>query len=139
MPRIGSKALDVKVLTTHGTLRLSDYKGSWVILFSHLADFTPVCTNKFIGFQKIYPKLRELNTELLGLSIDSVYSQIAWIRNIKDKFGVDIEFPVHADLNKGVAQKYSMIMLEESSTETSRAAFVIDDKQVMRAVRTQYG
>lgn len=134
LPRIGSKAPDFEAQTTHGTLRLSDYKGNWVILFSHPADFTPVCTTEFVGFQKIYPKLRELNTELLGLSIDSVHSHIAWVRNIKEKFGVDIEFPVIADLNKEVAQKYGMIMPEESSTETSRAVFVIDDKQVVRAI-----
>ncbi|HEX6594753.1 MAG TPA: peroxiredoxin [Bacillota bacterium] len=134
LPRIGSPAPDFEATTTHGTLRLSDYKGSWVILFSHPADFTPVCTTEFVGFQKIYPQLRELNTELLGLSIDSVHSHIAWVRNIKENFDVDIEFPVIADLNKDVAEKYGMIMPEESSTETSRAVFVIDDKQIVRAI-----
>jgi len=134
LPRIGSKAPDFEVETTHGTIRLSDYKGSWVILFSHPADFTPVCTTEFIGFQKIYPQLRELNTELLGLSIDSVSSHISWVRNIKENFDVEIEFPVIADLNKEVAEKYGMIMPEDSSTETSRAVFVIDDKQIVRAI-----
>src|SRR5699024_12421920 len=120
--------------TAHVTLRLSDYKGSCVILFSHPADFTPVSTIEFVDFHKIYPQLSELNTELLGLSIDSVHSHIAWVRNIKENFDVDIEFPVIADLNKDVAEKYGMIMPEESSTETSRAVFVIDDKQIVRAI-----
>ena len=134
LPRIGSKAPQFEAVTTHGTLRLEDYKGNWLILFSHPADFTPVCTTEFIGFQEIYPELRKLNTELLGLSIDSVNSHIAWVRNIEEKFGVKIEFPVIADLNKDVAEKYGMIMPEESSTEASRAVFVIDDKQVIRAI-----
>src|SRR5699024_4065188 len=96
--------------------------------------YTPVCTTEFVGFQKIYPQLRELNTELLGLSIDSVHSHSAWVRSIKENFDVDIEFPVIADLNKDVAEKYGMIMPEESSTETSRAVFVLDDKQIVRAI-----
>lgn len=134
LPRIGSKAPDFEAVTTHGTIKLSDYKDSWLILFSHPADFTPVCTTEFVGFQKIYPQLREMNTELLGLSIDSVHSHIAWVRNIKKNFDVDIEFPVIADLDMNVAGKYGMIMPEESSTEASRAVFVIDDKQVVRAI-----
>lgn len=134
LPRIGSKAPQFEAVTTHGTLSLEDYKGSWVILFSHPADFTPVCTTEFVGFQEIYPQLREMNTELLGLSIDSVHSHIAWVRNIEQNFNVKIEFPVIADLNKDVASKYGMIMPEESSTEASRAVFVIDDKQVIRAI-----
>ncbi|TXL63648.1 peroxiredoxin [Cerasibacillus terrae] len=134
LPRIGSKAPDFEAVTTHGTIKLSDYKDSWLILFSHPTDFTPVCTTEFVGFQKIYPQLREMNTELLGLSIDSVHSHIAWVRNIKKNFDVDIEFPVIADLDMNVAGKYGMIMPEESSTEASRAVFVIDDKQVVRAI-----
>ena len=134
LPRIGSKAPDFEAVTTHGTIKLSDYKDSWLILFSHPADFTPVCTTEFVGFQKIYPQLREMNTELLGLSIDSVHSHIAWVRNIKKNFDVDIEFPVIADLDMNVAGKYGMIMPEESSTEASRAVFVINDKQVVRAI-----
>lgn len=134
LPRIGSMAPQFEAETSQGTIQLADYAGSWVILFSHPADFTPVCTSEFIGFQEIYPQLRELNTELLGLSVDSVSSHIAWIRNVKEKFGVELEFPIIADLNKEVAQKYGMIMPEESSTETSRAVFVIDDKQVIRAI-----
>lgn len=134
LPRIGDPAPQFDAVTTHGNLKLSDYKDSWVLLFSHPADFTPVCTSEFIAFQEIYPQLRELNTELLGLSVDSVSSHIAWVRNIKEKFGVTIEYPVIADLSTDVAQKYGMIMPNESSTEASRAVFIIDGKQVVRAI-----
>ncbi|MGA8941502.1 MAG: peroxiredoxin [Thermoactinomyces sp.] len=134
LPRIGSRAPQFEALTSQGTIRLSDYEGSWLVLFSHPADFTPVCTSEFIAFQKIYPELRKLNTELLGLSVDSVSSHISWIRNVKEKFGVKLEFPIIADLNKKVAQLYGMIMSDESTTETSRAVFVIDDRQVIRAI-----
>ncbi|MYL35226.1 peroxiredoxin [Pontibacillus yanchengensis] len=134
LPRIGSKAPDFEAVTTHGTINLNDYKGKWVLLFSHPSDFTPVCTTEFIGFQKIYKQLNELNTELLGLSVDSVNSHIAWVRNIEQNFGVKIEFPIIADLTQEVAQKYGMIMPGESSTEASRAVFVIDDQQIVRAI-----
>lgn len=134
LPRIGSPAPQFEIATTHGTLKLEDYKGSWLILFSHPADFTPVCTTEFLAFAEIYPKLREMNCELLGLSIDSVYSHIAWVRNIEKNFGKKIEFPIIADLNKEVATLYGMIMPGESKTETSRAVFIIDDKQIIRAI-----
>jgi len=87
LPRIGSPAPQFEAVTTHGVLKLEDFKGSWLVLFSHPADFTPVCTTEFIGFSEIHPKLREMNVELMGLSIDSVYSHIAWARNIEEKFG----------------------------------------------------
>lgn len=134
LPRLGEPAPQFEATTTHGTLRLEDYQGSWLIMFSHPADFTPVCTTEFMGFAKIYPELKKLNTELLGLSIDSVYSHIAWVRNIEEKMGVKIEFPIIADLDKQVATKYGMIMPGESKTETSRCVFVIDDKQKLRAM-----
>jgi peroxiredoxin (alkyl hydroperoxide reductase subunit C) len=134
LPRIGDPAPQFTADTTYGTLKLEDFKGSWLILFSHPADFTPVCTTEFIAFAEIHPELRKLNTELLGLSIDSVYSHIAWARNVKEKMGVEITFPIIADLNKDVAKLYGMINPGESKTETSRAVFVIDDKQVVRAI-----
>lgn len=134
LPRIGLPAPQFEAKTTHSVLKLEDYKGKSLILFSHLADFTPVCTTEFIGFQKMYPELREMNTELLGLSIDSVHSHIAWVRNIEEKFGVEIEFPVIADLTMDVAHKFGMIMPDESDTETSRAVFVMDLEQVVRAI-----
>jgi peroxiredoxin (alkyl hydroperoxide reductase subunit C) len=134
LPRIGDPAPQFTAETTFGTLALEDFRGSWLILFSHPADFTPVCTTEFIAFAEIHPQLRELNCELLGLSVDSVYSHIAWVRNVKEKMGVEITFPVIADLNKEVAMLYGMINPGESKTETSRAVFIIDDKQVVRAI-----
>ncbi|TCT20507.1 peroxiredoxin (alkyl hydroperoxide reductase subunit C) [Melghiribacillus thermohalophilus] len=134
LPRIGDPAPQFAVNTTHGPIKLEDYKGSWLVLFSHPADFTPVCTTEFVAFQEIYPQLKELNTELLGLSVDSVQSHIAWVRNIQEKLGVKVEFPVIADLNKEVATKYGMIHPGESTTETNRAVFVIDDNQIIKAI-----
>jgi uncharacterized protein with GYD domain len=90
LPRLGSPAPQFEAPTTHGTLRLSDFKGSWLILFSHPADFTPVCTTEFIAFSQIYEELQKRNTQLLGLSVDSVSSHIAWIRNVEEKMGVKI-------------------------------------------------
>ncbi len=134
LPRLGEPAPYFEAETTHGILRLSDYKGSWLLLFSHPADFTPVCTTEFIGFAGLYPKLQDMGCELLGLSIDSIFSHIAWVRNIEEKFGVEIPFPVIADLNGKVAGAYGMIMPGESSTETSRCVFVIDPEQKIRAM-----
>ena len=134
LPRLGEPAPQFEAVTTHGDIKLEDFKGSWLILFSHPADFTPVCTTEFIGFAQIHPKLREMNCELLGLSIDSVYSHIAWVRNIEQKLKQKITFPVIADLNKDIATKFGMIMPGESRTETSRCVFVIDDKQILRAM-----
>lgn len=134
LPRIGEKAPDFTAKTTHGDISLTDYMGRWVVLFSHPADFTPVCTSEFVAFQEVYDQLREMNTELIGLSIDSVSSHIAWARNIEENFNTTIEFPIIADLNQKVATKYGMIMPESDGTETSRAVFVIDDHQTIRAL-----
>lgn len=134
LPRLGAPAPQFEAVTTLGTLKLEDFKGSWLVLFSHPADFTPVCTTEFVAFAKIHPKLRELNCELMGLSIDSVYSHIAWMRNIEEKLGQKITFPVIADLDRKVATLYGMVMPGESKTETSRCVFLIDDKQVLRAM-----
>ncbi|RLQ93745.1 peroxiredoxin [Falsibacillus albus] len=134
LPRIGSSAPDFTAQTTHGQLSLSDFKGKWFVLFSHPADFTPVCTTEFVAFQHIYPQLKEEGVELLGLSVDSVSSHLAWIRNIEQNFNLSIEFPVIADLDRKVATSYGMIMPDESQTETSRAVFVIDDNQKVRSI-----
>lgn len=134
LPRLGQPAPAFEAETTHGTIRLEDFKGSWLILFSHPADFTPVCTTEFIAFAELAPELKKRNVELLGLSIDSTYSHIAWVRNIEQNFGVKIPFPVVADLNKEVASLYGMIMPGESKTETSRCVFVIDPKAIVRAM-----
>ena len=134
LPVLGRKAPDFEAVTTQGMLRLSDYEGTWLVLFSHPADFTPVCTTEFIAFSEIYKELKKRNTELLGLSVDSVSSHIAWIRNVKEKMGVNLTFPIIADLNKEVAKKYGMIHPEQSKTEAVRCVFVIDPESKIRAM-----
>ena len=134
MPRLNEPAPNFEAKTTQGTKKLSDYKGKWLILFSHPADFTPVCTTEFIGFANHYEEFQALNTELLGLSIDSVYAHIAWIRNIKENFDVDIPFPIIEDLSMEVANAYGMIQPRASDTSAVRATFIIDDKGILRAM-----
>ncbi len=134
LPVLGQKAPDFEAATTQGTLRLSDFQGVWLVLFSHPADFTPVCTTEFIAFSQIYGELKKRNVELLGLSVDSVSSHIAWTRNVEEKMGVKIPFPIIADLNKEVAKKYGMIHPEQSKTETVRCVFVIDPEGKVRAM-----
>ena len=134
LPRIGEPAPAFEAETTFGTIRLEDFRGSWLILFSHPADFTPVCTTEFVAFSEIQDELRDLGVELMGLSIDSGYAHIAWMRNIEEKFGVKIRFPVIADLDRRVATLYGMIMPGESRTETSRCVFVIDANGILRAM-----
>ena len=134
LPRLGQPAPAFQAETTHGTIRLADFAGSWLILFSHPADFTPVCTTELVAFAQIAPELRKRNAELLGLSIDSTYSHIAWVRAIEQQFKTPIPFPVIADLNKEIATLYGMIMPGESKTETSRCVFVIDPNGILRAM-----
>lgn len=134
LPRLGEPAPDFAAETTHGNLHLSDFAGTWLVLFSHPADFTPVCTTEFMAFAAIHERLRALNCELLGLSIDSVFAHIAWVRNIEEKTGARITFPVIADLDRAVATAYGMVMPGESATEASRCVFVIDGKGILRAM-----
>jgi len=134
LPLIGEKAPDFEAATTQGTLRLSDFEGSWLVLFSHPADFTPVCTTEFMAFSEIYDELKKRNTELLGLSVDSVSSHIAWIRNVEEKMGVKIPFPIIADLNKEVSQKFGMIHPSQSKTETVRCVFIMDPESKIRTI-----
>jgi len=134
LPVLGQKAPDFEAVTTQGVLKLSDFEGSWLVLFSHPADFTPVCTTEFIAFSEIYEELKKRKVELLGLSVDSVASHIAWIRNVEEKMGVKIPFPVIADLNKEIAKKYGMIHPDQSKTETVRCVFVIDPESKIRAM-----
>ena len=134
LPILVRKAPDFVVVTTQGTLTLSDYEGTWLVLISHSADFTPVCTTEFIAFSEIYEELTKRNTEPLGLSVDIVSSHIAWIRNVEERMGVKILFPIIADLNKEVAKKYGMIHPEQSKTETVRCVFVIDTESKIRAM-----
>ncbi len=133
-PRMNQPAPDFDAVTTHGNRKLVDYKGKWLVLFSHPADFTPVCTTEFIAFAKRQDEFNHLNTELLGLSIDSHYSHLAWVRNIKEKFDTDVNFPIIADLNMNVANAYGMIQPGASDTSAVRATFIIDDKGVLRAM-----
>lgn len=134
MPRLNEPAPEFEAKTTHGVKKLSDYKGKWLVLFSHPADFTPVCTTEFMAFAKAHPEFQKMNTELLGLSIDSNFAHIAWVRNIKEKFGVDIPFPVIEDLSMNVAHAYGMIQPGASDTSAVRATFIIDDKGILRAM-----
>lgn len=134
LPRINEPAPDFDALTTDGRKTLSDYKGQWLILFSHPADFTPVCTTEFMAFARRADDFNALNTQLLGLSIDSHYAHIAWIRSIKETFDVDIPFPIIADLDMKVARDYGMIQPGASDTQAVRATFIIDPKGVLRAM-----
>jgi peroxiredoxin (alkyl hydroperoxide reductase subunit C) len=134
LPRINEPAPAFDALTTHGRKSLADYRGKWLILFSHPADFTPVCTTEFIAFARRSKDFAALDTELLGLSIDSHYAHIAWVRSIRDSFGVDIPFPIIADLDMAVARAYGMIQPGASDTQAVRATFVIDPDGVMRAM-----
>ncbi|MDD1714234.1 MAG: peroxiredoxin [Methanoregulaceae archaeon] len=134
MPVLGEPAPDFEAVTTNGSMKLSDLKGKWIVLFSHPADFTPVCTTEFMAFASVAEELKGLNVQLMGLSIDSVHSHLAWIKNVKEKMGVDIPFPIIADLDMKVAKKYGMIHPGQSSTATIRTVFFIDDKGVLRAM-----
>ena len=134
IPRINDPAPQFTAPSTHGELKLSDYKGRWVVLFSHPADFTPVCSTEFVGFARAAADFAALGTQLIGLSIDSVYSHIAWVRSIEDKFKVKVTFPVIADLSTAVAQQYGLIHPGASTTATVRAVFVIDPEQNVRAI-----
>lgn len=134
LPRLNETAPDFHAPTTHGEKRLSDYQGRWLLLFSHPADFTPVCTTEFIAFAKAWPEFQSLNCDLLGLSIDSTFSHVAWARNIKEKFGVEIPFPIIDDLSMEVAAAYGMIMPGASDTSAVRTTFLIDPESVLRAM-----
>ncbi|MGB4645393.1 MAG: peroxiredoxin [Dictyoglomaceae bacterium] len=132
IPLLGEPFPEIKVQTTHGVKMLpKDYEGKWFVLFSHPGDFTPVCTTEFVAFQKRYEKFRALNTELIGLSIDQVFSHIKWVEWIKEKLGVDIEFPVIADDTGKVAERLGLIH-PGKGTNTVRAVFIVDDKGIIR-------
>ncbi len=141
MPRIGDKAPEFKATTTQGEINFpGDYNGKWVILFSHPADFTPVCTSEFMTFAKMEPEFKALNCQLIGLSIDGLYSHIAWLRTIKEKIefkgmkNMEVKFPLIEDITMNVAKKYGMIQPGESSTKAVRAVFFIDPKGIIRAI-----
>ena len=141
MPRIGDKAPEFKAITTQGEINFpSDYKGSWVILFSHPADFTPVCTSEFMTFATLQTKFEEANCKLVGLSVDGLFSHIAWLRTIKEKIdykgmkNVEVKFPLIEDITMEVATKYGMMMPGESNTKAVRAVFVIDPQGIIRTI-----
>ena len=141
MPRIGDQAPAFTAQTTQGEINFpADYAGKWVILFSHPADFTPVCTSEFMTFATMQEQFAAYHTELVGLSVDGLYSHIAWLRTIKDKIAyrdmkdVEVTFPLIEDVSMEVARKYGMIMPGEDSTKAVRAVFVIDPKGTIRAV-----
>jgi len=133
MPRIGDKAPDFEAITTTGLMKFSEYnKGSWVILFSHPADFTPVCTTEMMGFAQEKDFFQKHNTKLLGLSIDSIHAHIAWINAVHEKTGVLFEFPIIADLDMKVSKLYGMLQPGESETAAVRAVFIIDPEGKVR-------
>ena len=134
LPRLNEPAPEFSAPTTHGPRRLADYHGRWLVLFSHPADFTPVCTTEFLAFARHFPDFQAIGCELLGLSIDSQFSHLAWMRNIEEKFGVRIPFPVIADLSMKVAHAYGMVMPGASETSAVRSTFVVDDRGVLRAI-----
>lgn len=141
MPRIGEKAPAFKAETTQGPINFPEqYEGSWVILFSHPADFTPVCTSEFMTFASMEKKLNDANCQLVGLSVDGLYSHIAWLRTIKEKIeykgmkNVEVKFPLIEDITMEVAKKYGMIQPGESSTKAVRAVFFIDPKGLIRTI-----
>lgn len=134
-PRLGEPAPDFEIDTTHGKIRLSEYnKGSWVLLFSHPADFTPVCTTEFMAFAEQQEEFTKRNVKLLGLSVDSVYSHIAWVRDIEKKFDVKINFPIIADIPMDVSNLYAMIHPAISEIHPVRSIFLIDPNGILRTM-----
>ena len=132
--KIGQKAPDFDAITTYGNKKLSDYKGRWLVFFSHPGDFTPVCTTEMIAFAKAYPYFKKLNTELLGLSIDSNPSHLAWMYDIYCRTGIVLPFPIIADRSGEIARKYGMIASDISNTETVRNVYIIDEKGIIRVI-----
>jgi peroxiredoxin (alkyl hydroperoxide reductase subunit C) len=141
MPRIGDKAPEFTAVTTQGTINFpSDYKGKWAILFSHPADFTPVCTSEFMTFATMEDKFEAANCKLIGLSVDGLYSHIAWLRTIKEKIefkgmkDVEVTFPLIEDITMEVAKKYGMMQPNEDTTKAVRAVFFVDPKGIIRTI-----
>ncbi len=135
VPRIGDIAPDFEAITTKGKIKFSEFaKDSWVILFSHPADFTPVCTTEMTGFAVREDEFKELNTKLIGLSIDSIHSHIAWVHSVNKSTGILIKFPIIADLDMKVAKLYGMLMPNESDTSAVRAVFFIDPRRKIKGI-----
>lgn len=132
LPRIGEPAVPFSVRTTMGMRSLDDYRGRWLLLFSHPSDFTPVCASEFIALAKLQPRFEALGCDLLGLSVDSLYAHLAWVRSIHAEFGVEVRFPIAEDLSMSIAAAYGMIHPGDSDTATVRATFLIDPVGVVR-------
>lgn len=134
MPRLNEPAPAFAAPSTHGPIALGDYLERYVVLFAHPADFTPVCATEFVAFAERHDQFQALDCDLIGLSVDSLPAHVAWVRAIEERFGVEIPFPIIADSSMEVAHKYGMIHPGSSDTSTVRAAFVIDDAGVLRAM-----
>ena len=135
MPRIGDTAPDFEAVTTKGKIKLSDFaKDKWIVMFSHPADFTPVCTTELSGFAKRKSEFDALNTELLGLSIDSIHAHLGWVQNVRENTGVYFDFPIIADIDMKVAKLYGMLQPNESETAAVRAVFFIDPSKKIRLI-----
>ena len=135
MPRIGDLAPDFETVTTTGKIKFSDFnKESWVVFFSHPADFTPVCTTEMMGFSKEHDFFRQHNAKLLGLSIDSIHAHMGWVNNVKQNTGVLFDFPIIADIDMSVSKLYGMLQPGESETAAVRAVFFIDPKGKIRLI-----
>ena len=140
MPLIGDPAPSFKAVTTNGEINFpKDYEGKWVVLFSHPADFTPVCTTEFMTFASMHDEFKALNTELVGLSVDSLYAHIAWLRKIeelewKDYKNLQVKFPLIEDIRMDVSSKYGMIQPGQSNTQAVRAVFIVDPKGIIRTI-----
>lgn len=135
MPRIGDKAPDFKAVTTKGNIKFSDFaRDKWVVMFSHPADFTPVCTTEMSGFAQRKGEFDALNTELLGLSIDSIHSHLGWVQNVRENTGVYFDFPIIADIDMKVSKLYGMLQPNESETAAVRAVFFIDPSKKIRLI-----
>jgi peroxiredoxin (alkyl hydroperoxide reductase subunit C) len=135
MPRIGDDAPDFEAVTTKGKIKFSEFaKDKWVVLFSHPADFTPVCTTEMSGFAQRKPAFDALNTELMGLSIDSVHAHLGWVNNVHKNTGVLFDFPIIADLDMAVSKKYGMLQPNASTTAAVRAVFFIDPNKKIQLI-----
>jgi len=135
MPRIGDNAPDFEAVTTKGKIKLSEYaKDKWIVMFSHPADFTPVCTTEMSGFAEHQKEFQAMNTELLGLSIDSIHAHLAWVNNVRKNTGVYFDFPIIADIDMKVAKLYGMLQPNESETAAVRAVFFIDPAKKIRLI-----
>ncbi len=133
LPRIGDPAPDFEAVTSRGPVRLADYAGKWLMLFSHPADFTPVCTTEISAFARRHGDFQARGVELLGISVDSVPSHIAWTQDMA-RLGTPIPFPIIADLDMSISRRYGMLHPGESATATVRAVFFIDPKGIVRAM-----